>query len=309
MKINKNVIRIATRNSPLAMWQAEFVRDQLKQHHKDLEVEIIGMTTRGDQLLDSPLAEIGGKSLFVKELEIALLEKRADIAVHSMKDVGVDFPKGLGISCIMKRQNPFDAFVSNNFKAFSELPKGSVVGTCSLRRVCQLKNRYPDLQFKSLRGNVNTRILKLDSGQCDAIVLAVAGLNRLGMENRVTAVISDEVCLPAIAQGSIGIECRLADDRVKKIIVPLADKDNTIVTTAERAVNERLNGSCQTPIAAYAVLNEQCLLLRALVGEPDGSLMLYAEKKGHVNDAHAICLAVTDDLFAQGAQQILQKLA
>ncbi len=302
-------IRIATRNSPLAVWQAEFVRGKLLQYHQDLQVEVIGMTTRGDQLLDSPLAKIGGKGLFVKELENALLEKRADIAVHSMKDVGVIFPEGLGLSCIMARHNPFDAFVSNHYQTLSELPENAVVGTCSLRRVCQLKKHYPHLQFKDLRGNVNTRLAKLDNGDYDAIILAVAGLERLGLAERIASVIEPEISLPAIAQGSLGIECRLDDETTKQFLAPLADTQNTICATAERAVNERLNGSCQTPIAAYAELSGKQIYLRALIGEPDGSVMLYAEKTGHIDEARAIGLAVADNLLAQGAKEILDKIS
>ncbi len=301
-------IRIATRNSPLAMWQAEFVRDKLLQHHQNLQVEIIGMTTRGDQLLDSPLAKIGGKGLFVKELENALLEKRADIAVHSMKDVGVVFPEGLGLSCVMARHNPFDAFVSNHYKTLSELPENAVVGTCSLRRVCQLKKHYPHLLFKDLRGNVNTRLAKLDNGDYDAIILAAAGLERLGMAERIASVIEPEISLPAIAQGSLGIETREDDEVTKQLLAPLADTKNSLRASAERAVNERLNGSCQTPIAAYAELSGEQIHLRALIGEPDGSVMLYAEKTGHIDDARAIGLTVADELLSQGAKAILDKI-
>lgn len=302
-------IRIATRNSPLAMWQAEFVRDELLRNHRDLTIDIIGMTTQGDQLLDSPLAKIGGKGLFVKELENALLEKRADIAVHSMKDVGVVFPEGLGIACIMSRHNPFDAFVSNQYCRLSELPNNATVGTCSLRRVCQLKKHYPHLQFKDLRGNVNTRLAKLDKGEYDAIILAAAGLERLQMNHRIASVIEPEISLPAIAQGSLGIECRLDDERTKALLAPLSDVDNTIRATAERAVNERLNGSCQTPIAAYAVLEGEMLHLRGLIGEPDGSLMLTAEKSGHRDEARTIGRAVADELLRQGAKSILDKIS
>lgn len=301
-------IRIATRNSPLAMWQAEFVRDELLRHHQDLSVEIIGMTTKGDQLLDSPLAKIGGKGLFVKELENAMLENRADIAVHSMKDVGVHFPEGLGIGCIMARHNPFDALVSNRYKKLDEMPAGAVVGTCSLRRVCQLKKHYPNLVFKDLRGNVNTRLAKLDSGEYDAIILAAAGLERLEMNARIADVIAPEVSLPAIAQGSLGIELRMNDTATLALLQPLADADNTIRATAERAVNERLNGSCQTPIAAYATLSGDTIQVKALIGEPDGSVMLYAEGSDTITNARTLGLRVADDLLRQGAQAILDKL-
>lgn len=308
MMTTQQTLRIATRNSPLAMWQAEFVRDELLKHHDNLSVEIIGMTTRGDQLLDSPLAKIGGKGLFVKELETALLEERADIAVHSMKDVGVIFPEGLGIACIMARHNPFDAFVSNHYQTLADLPENAVVGTCSLRRVCQLKKHYPHLQFKDLRGNVNTRLGKLDNGEYDAIILAAAGLERLQMSERIASVITEDISLPAIAQGSLGIECRLADEKTQQLLAPLADTDNTIRATAERAVNEKLNGSCQTPIAAYATLDGEHLHLQALIGSPDGSVMLFSEKSGHINDAQALGIAAAEELLAQGAQKILDNL-
>lgn len=304
-----STIRIATRNSPLAMWQAEFVRDELLRYHDDLAVEIIGMTTRGDQLLESPLAKIGGKGLFVKELENAILAGQADIAVHSMKDVGVVFPEGLGIGCIMQRHSPFDAFVSNHYQRIEDMPTGAVVGTCSLRRVCQLQKHYPHLQFKNLRGNVNTRLAKLDNGEYDAIILAVSGLERLAMSARIASIIPDTICLPAIAQGSLGIELRTDDKATLARLLPLADTDNTIMATAERAVNERLNGSCQTPIAAYATLDNGQLHLRALIGEPDGSRMLYAERQGAAADAHALGIAAAEDLLSQGAQAILDNIS
>lgn len=304
----KHHLRIATRNSPLALWQAEFVREQLGKHHADLSVEIIGMTTKGDQLIDSPLAKIGGKGLFVKELEHAMLAGEADIAVHSMKDVGVGFPDGLGIACVMARHNPLDAVVSNHYRHLNEMPAGSIVGTCSLRRVCQLQNHYPELIFKDLRGNVNTRLAKLDAGVYDAIILAAAGLERLEMPERIASVIDDTVCLPAIAQGSLGIECRVDDEHTRKLLAPLADHNNTLCAMAERAVNERLNGSCQTPIAAYAILDNDEIYLRALIGEPDGSLMLTASQRGLASDAHAIGICVADELLTQGAQAILDKL-
>ncbi len=301
----KNTLRIATRNSPLALWQAEFVRDELLRHHADLTVAIIGMTTRGDQLLHSPLAKIGGKGLFVKELENALLDGRADIAVHSMKDVGVSFPAGLHIGCIMARHSPYDALVSNDYECLDDLPAQAVVGTCSLRRVCQLKRLYPHLQFKNLRGNVNTRLAKLDSGEYDAIILAVSGLERLDLGHRVASAIAPDICLPAIAQGSLGIELRSDDVETLARLQPLADVDNTYRATAERAVNERLNGSCQTPIAAYATLDGRQLHLRALIGSPDGEVMLHSQATGDVEQAHALGIACAEDLLSQGAQSIL----
>ncbi len=304
----QTTLRIATRNSPLAMWQAEFVRHQLLHHHADLAVKIIGMTTTGDQLLDTPLAKIGGKGLFVKTLEEALLENRADIAVHSMKDVGVQFPDGLGIGAIMTRHNPFDALVSNTYQTLADLPAGAIVGTCSLRRICQLQKHYPQLQFKNLRGNIHTRLAKLDSGEYNAIILAAAGLNRMGLAARIAAEIPPEICLPAIAQGSLGIEVRLADTATLARLQPLIDTQNTLCAAAERAVNERLNGSCQTPIAAYATLNAEQLHLRALIGSPDGKTLLHAEQRGAASQARVLGLAAAETLLAQGAQAILDSL-
>ncbi len=305
---NQKLIKIATRNSPLAMWQAEFVADKLKKNIEGLEVQIIGMTTKGDQMLDSPLAKIGGKGLFVKELEASMLNNETDIAVHSMKDVGVSLPDGLAIKAILKRDNPFDAFVSNKYQNLAEMPDSSVVGTCSLRRVCQLKNIYPNLVFKDLRGNVNTRLKKLDDGEYDAIILAAAGLERLGMNERITSVISSEICLPAITQGSMGIECRKEDLEIIEILQTIADDENTIRATAERAVNERLNGSCQTPIAAYCTIDGENIHLRAIIGEPDGSIMLNAEVTGLAIDARGLGLQAADYLIEQGALDILAKI-
>lgn len=302
-------LRIATRNSPLAMWQATFVAEQLQQFYPKLAVEIIGMTTKGDQLLDSPLSKIGGKGLFVKELETAILEQRADIAVHSMKDVGVLFPEGLGLACVMARHNPYDALVSNHYQTLDNLPDQAVVGTSSLRRVCQLSKHYPRFVFRDLRGNVNTRLAKLDAGEFDAIILAAAGLERLGLTERIAQVISPEIVLPAIAQGSLGIEYRLADTATSELLSVLADYDNTARTTAERAVNERLSGSCQMPIAAYCTQQGTRLHLKALIGSPDGKVMLYAEQTGEIDSAATLGLQVANDLLAQGAQSILDNLS
>lgn len=303
-----DTLTIATRNSPLAMWQAEFVRDALLRCHDNLTVTIVGMTTKGDKLLGTPLTKIGGKGLFVKELETALLDGRADIAVHSMKDVGVNFPEGLGLGAILPRHNPFDALVSNTYRQLEDLPEGAVVGSCSLRRVCQLKNRFPHLQFKDLRGNIHTRLDKLDKGEYDAIILAAAGLERMGMDARIAAEIPPSVCLPAIAQGSLGVEVRLDDTATLTRLQPLIDRENTLRATAERAVNERLNGSCQTPIAAYATVDGQQLHLHALIGSPDGTVMLHAEQHGHINDARALGIAAAEALLTQGAQTILDSI-
>lgn len=301
-------IRIATRKSPLAMWQAEHTAALLKRFHPGLEVEIIGMTTKGDQLLDSPLSKVGGKGLFVKELEQGMLEGTADIAVHSMKDVPVEFPDGLHLAVIMERENPYDAFVSNTYASLAELPEGACVGTSSLRRQCQIADRRPDLRIESLRGNVNTRLAKLDAGNYDAIILAAAGLIRLGFESRVRSTIDPAVSLPAIGQGAIGIECRVDDERVHQLIAPLAHRDTSDRVLAERAMNARLNGGCQVPIGGHAVLEGDQLHLKGLVGTTDGKRILRAEASGPREQAEAIGIKVAEDLLAQGADAILSAL-
>ena len=300
-----NILKIATRQSPLAMWQANFVKAQLEKFHPDLTVELIPMVTKGDVILDTPLAKIGGKGLFVKELENALLEKRADIAVHSMKDVPMQFPQGLGLSVICKREDPRDAFVSNNYANLDELPKGAIVGTSSLRRQCQLKQLRPDLDIRSLRGNVGTRLSKLDKGEYDAIILAAAGLIRLGMAERITSLIETQVCLPATGQGAVGIECRTDDVAVQALLVPLADEETTKCVLAERAMNAHLQGGCQVPIGGYAVLENDKIYLRALVGELDGSAIIRAEGKSAVESAEELGVQIAEQLLAQGADRIL----
>ncbi|MBK1723502.1 hydroxymethylbilane synthase [Thiocystis violacea] len=303
-----NSIRIATRKSPLAMWQAEYTAARLKALHPDLEIEIIGMTTKGDKILDAPLAKVGGKGLFVKELEQGMLENEADIAVHSMKDVPVDFPDGLYLAVIMEREDPRDAFVSNTFEAFDQLPQGACVGTSSLRRQCQISERRPDLRIEPLRGNVNTRLAKLDAGEYDAIILAAAGLIRLGFEERIRSRIEPTASLPAIGQGAIGIECRVDDPRINALIAPLHDRDTADRVLAERAMNARLHGGCQVPIAGYAVLDGDRLRLKGLVGDPDGSRILRAASEGPRAEAEAIGTRVAEDLLAQGADEILTAL-
>jgi len=253
--MSTDLLRIATRKSPLALWQAEHVRERLQAEHPGLRVELVTMSTQGDRVLDSPLAKIGGKGLFVKELELAMLEDRADIAVHSMKDVPAELPEGLGIGAILEREDPRDALVSSRFSSIGELPQGATVGTSSLRRQCQLRAARPDLKILDLRGNVGTRLSKLDDGQYDAIVLACAGLRRLGLEQRIACAISPDEMLPAIAQGVIGIECRLDDERVAELIRPLAHLETGLRTRAERAMNAALAGGCQAPVAGYRTRN------------------------------------------------------
>ncbi|WP_313118214.1 hydroxymethylbilane synthase [Ectopseudomonas guguanensis] len=299
-------IRIATRKSALALWQAEYVKARLEQAHPGLKVSLVPMVSRGDKLLDAPLAKIGGKGLFVKELETALLENEADIAVHSMKDVPMDFPEGLGLYCICEREDPRDAFVSNTYDSLDALPAGSVVGTSSLRRQAQLLARRPDLKIQFLRGNVNTRLAKLDAGEYDAIILAAAGLIRLGFEDRIRSSISAEDSLPAGGQGAVGIECRSADSDVHALLAPLHHHKTALRVTAERALNKHLNGGCQVPIACYALLEGDQLWLRGLVGQPDGGLLLRAEERAASSDAEALGVRVAEALLAQGADAILK---
>lgn len=301
-------VRIATRNSPLAMWQAEHVKSSLLALHKEIEVELVAMKTRGDVLLDTPLAKVGGKGLFVKELEQGMLDGRADIAVHSMKDVPVEFPDGLHLPVICQREDPFDAFVSNHYNNIDDLPQGARLGTSSLRRECQARTRRPDLEVLPLRGNVNTRLRKLDEGQFDAIILASAGLKRLGFDERIRGQMTPEQSLPAIGQGALGIETRLDDEGMNALIAPLHDRLTATTVMAERALNRRLAGGCQVPIAGYAILDGDEVWLRGLVGRPDGTNTLYAEKRGQAVDAEAIGLEVAEMLLAQGADKILAEV-
>ncbi|MBY5948575.1 hydroxymethylbilane synthase [Photobacterium rosenbergii] len=301
-------IRIATRKSPLAMWQAEFVKAALEQAHPGLEVELVPMVTKGDIILDTPLAKVGGKGLFVKELEVAMLEGRADIAVHSMKDVPVEFPEGLGLVTICEREDPRDAFVSNQYDNLEQLPAGAVVGTSSLRRQCQLRAQRPDLVVKDLRGNVNTRLRKLDDGEYDAIILACAGLKRLKMEDRIRDAIAPETSLPAVGQGAVGIECRLDDERVRQLLDALNHRDTETRVLCERAMNNRLQGGCQVPIGSYSVLEGDQIWLRALVGEPDGSQIVRGEIRGHRDDAEQLGVQLADQLLGDGAKAILDEL-
>lgn len=303
------LVRIATRESPLALWQAEFIKAGLMAHHPGLRVELLGMTTRGDQILDSPLAKVGGKGLFVKELETALLDGRADIAVHSMKDVPMEFPQGLGLSIICEREDPRDAFVSNNFTHLEQLPEGARVGTSSLRRQCQLRARRPDVQILDLRGNVNTRLRKMDEGQYDAIILASAGLMRLDMEPRIAQRINVIDSLPAGGQGAVGVESRCDDERISQLLAPLHHAASAECVLAERAMNLQLQGGCQVPIASYAIAdpdNNAQLWLRGLVGSPDGTVVLRSEQRAARADYTALGIAVADELLAQGAAEILR---
>ncbi|MBD1177687.1 hydroxymethylbilane synthase [Vibrio cholerae] len=301
-------IRIATRQSPLALWQANYVKDALMAAHPGLQVELVTMVTRGDVILDTPLAKVGGKGLFVKELEIAMLEGRADLAVHSMKDVPVDFPDGLGLVTICEREDPRDAFVSNTHAKIEDLPSGAIVGTCSLRRQCQLKAARPDLVIKELRGNVGTRLSKLDAGEYDAIILAAAGLKRLELESRIRSFIEPEQSLPAVGQGAVGIECRVNDQRVRALLAPLNHADTADRVRCERAMNLTLQGGCQVPIGSYALLEGNTIWLRALVGEPDGSQIVRGEIRGPRTQAEQLGITLAEQLLSQGAKEILERL-
>jgi hydroxymethylbilane synthase len=297
-----NSITIATRESPLALWQAHFVEAELKRHHPDIEVKLLGMTSRGDQLLDKPLYKVGGKGLFVKELETALLDERADIAVHSMKDVPMELPPGLTLGVICEREDPRDALVG--VSSFDDLPEGARLGTSSLRRSCQVMQRRPDLQIGFLRGNVNTRLAKLDAGEFDAIILACAGLKRLGFDDRIGAAIDEDFLLPAGGQGAVGIEYREADSRVAQLLAPLAHEETSRRVIAERTVVRRLDGGCDVPIASFAVAEGDSLWLRARVGSPDGKTVIVSEARGC--EPEALGLEVADALIAKGAADILK---
>lgn len=304
------IIRIATRKSALALWQAEFVKAQLLVHHPELEVELIPMSTKGDILLDTPLSKVGGKGLFVKELEVAMLENRADIAVHSMKDVPMEFPAGLGLAVICEREDPLDAFVCNHYQYIEQLPAGAVIGTSSLRRQSQIQARFPSLRIKELRGNVNTRLSKLDSGEYDAIILASAGLLRLQMEDRISSRLPSEVSLPAGGQGAVGIECRTDDQTIQTLLAPLNHSRTAYCVLAERAVNRHLQGGCQVPIACFAELNAEGtgLYMRGLVGSVDGRTILRADIEGQVQYAEQLGVQLAEQLLAQGARDILAEV-
>ena len=304
----KTTLKIATRKSPLALWQAEHVSARLREAHPGLQVELIRMVTQGDKILDTPLAKVGGKGLFVKELEVGLLEGSADIAVHSIKDVPVEFPSGLHMPVILDREDPRDAFVSNRYKCFIDLPEGACVGTSSLRRQTQLLAQRPDLKIKDLRGNVGTRLQKLDAGHYDAIILASAGLTRLGLGERIAEYLATDISLPAIGQGAIGIECRQGDTEIGHLIAALNDEDTAVCVRAERAMNQRLEGGCQVPIGGHATLDGDTLMLRGLVARNDGSEIVSGSVSGTREEAEQLGIALADDLLSRGARAILAEL-
>jgi hydroxymethylbilane synthase len=299
---------IATRESQLALWQAKHIRARLEELHAGLAVELLGMTTQGDQILDSPLSRIGGKGLFVKELEQAMQAGRADLAVHSMKDVPMDLPEGFVLAAITSREDPRDAFVSNRFRHFSELPSGGRVGTSSLRRQAQVRAAYPHLEVDTLRGNVNTRLRKLDEGQYDAIILAAAGLKRLGLEHRITTLLSTEESLPAVGQGALGLEVLDARPDVSALLAPLNDPTASACVRAERAMSRVLQGGCQAPIGGHAVVEAERLRLSAFVADLEGVRFFRAEGTGDPDDPEALGRRVADDLLGQGAAQVLREI-
>lgn len=304
----KTCLRIATRKSLLALWQAEYVADTLRHHYPDLSIELVRMSTQGDKILDTPLAKIGGKGLFIKELEQGLFSGEADIAVHSMKDVPVDLPENLHIAVICQRGDPRDAFVSNHWQDLDSLPEGARVGTSSLRRQSQVRERRPDFQVLDLRGNVNTRLAKLDNNEFDAIILAAAGLKRLELTHRIRESLAPEVSLPAIGQGAIGIECRKGDTATEELIKVLEHPPTRITIRAERALNARLAGGCQVPIAGYAELEDERLRLRALVGQPDGGRVIRGETWGMPGEAESLGASLGENLLRRGADKILAEV-
>lgn len=301
-------IRIATRTSKLALWQAEYVQSCLLTLYPGSDISLVAMKTRGDKLLDTPLAKIGGKGLFVKELEEAMLDGRADLAVHSMKDVPMELPPGFALPIICPRAAPTDAWVSNRWATLDDVPHGGCIGTSSLRRSVQIKARRPDLEVKSLRGNVQTRLAKLDNDDFDGILLATAGLQRLELDDRIREEVAPELSLPAVGQGAVGIECCADNQALIEQLQPLKDIDSWDRVTAERAMNRRLEGGCQVPIGGFALLEGDTIWLRGLVASEDGRQVLRAEVRGHRADAETLGIAVAEDLLAQGAEKILAQV-
>lgn len=298
-------IRIATRKSPLALWQAEFAADSIGKLHPQLDIEICGMVTQGDRILGQPLSEVGGKGLFVKELEQAMYEGRADLAVHSMKDVPMDLPPGMSLAVIFPREDPLDAFVSNRYESLDELPEGARLGTSSLRRRSQILAARPDLQVLDLRGNVNTRLGKLDADEFDAIVLAKAGLIRLGMVSRIRSTIPADICLPAVGQGAVGIEIRTDDAELADLLAPLNDVSTQQCVLAERAMSRELQGNCQVPVAGYAVLKGDEIELTGVVASLSGDERLQVSRCGSVGQPDQLGKTVAAELKREGADEIL----
>jgi len=301
------VLKIATRKSPLALWQAEFVKSKLEDIYPDLKVELVKMTTQGDQILNSPLSKIGGKSLFIKELEVGIMEGRADIAVHSMKDVPYELPQGFEIGAILERENPFDAFVSNDFNSIQDLPIGAKLGSCSLRRIVQVKAMRPDLEILDLRGNVNTRLKKLDDGEYDAIILACSGLARLGFDNRIKQDLSPDDSLPAVGQGALGIEIEANDHEISSLIKPLIHKKTQIEVSAERALNATLQGGCSVAIGAFATSEDSKLTLSGMVGNVDSGEIIRVQETGETSKPIDLGIRAAKKLLSLGARELLNE--
>ncbi len=301
-------VKIATRKSPLALWQANWVKAQLEARAPGLAVELVRIVTKGDKILDVPLAQVGGKGLFVKEIEDALLDGRADLAVHSMKDVPTELPPGLHLAVICEREDPRDAWFCPSGADVAGLPQGARVGTSSLRRQTQLRALRPDLVFESLRGNVDTRLRKVAEGSYDAIVLAAAGVKRLGLADQVTAYLGSEVVLPAIGQGAVGIECRIADPETNALVAPLKHQATWTAVLAERAFLATLQGGCQVPIAAFAEVADGEVTLRGLVGSLDGATLIRGTRKGSPVDAEALGVSLAEELLDRGAREILEEV-
>lgn len=303
-----DVITIATRESPLALWQAEHVQALLRERYPEKKVELLGMTTQGDQILDKTLSKIGGKGLFVKELEIAMQKKLAHLAVHSLKDVPMELPEGFVLAAVSQREDPRDAFVSNRYESLESMPAGSVVGTASLRRELMLRSRFPHLKVKSVRGNVGTRLKKLDSGEYDALVMASAGFKRLGLKDRIREIISDDVSLPSPGQGALGIECLQSDLDTQQAVAFINDEKTRACCLAERAVSRALGGSCQVPLAAYATIEDSVMRLRALVGDHTTGESVSTEVRGDWQTYEQLAQKAVEDLLKQGARSYIEKL-
>ena len=301
------MLKIATRKSPLAIWQAEFVKSKLETIYPDLKVELVKMTTQGDQILNSPLSKIGGKSLFIKELEVGIMEGRADIAVHSMKDVPYELPQGFEIGAILERENPFDAFVSNDFNSIQDLPIGAKLGSCSLRRIVQVKAMRPDLEILDLRGNVNTRLKKLDDGEYDAIILACSGLTRLGFDNRIKQDLSPDDSLPAVGQGALGIEIEANDHEISSLIKPLIHQKTQIEVNAERALNAALQGGCSVAIGAFATSEDSKLTLSGMVGNVDSGEIIRVQETGETSKPIDLGIRAAKKLLSLGARELLNE--
>ena len=301
------MLKIATRKSPLALWQAEFVKSKLETIYPDLKVELVKMTTQGDQILNSPLSKIGGKSLFIKELEVGIMEGRADIAVHSMKDVPYELPQGFEIGAILERESPFDAFVSNDFNSIQDLPIGAKLGSCSLRRIVQVKAMRPDLEILDLRGNVNTRLKKLDDGEYDAIILACSGLTRLGFDNRIKQDLSPDDSLPAVGQGALGIEIKANDHEISSLIKPLIHQKTQIEVNAERALNTALQGGCSVAIGAFATSEDSKLTLSGMVGNVDSGEIIRVQETGETSKPIDLGIRAAKKLLSLGARELLNE--